>query len=495
MVFGGVLLNTNKNKNNNNNIAVTVNYLDPNIYSRNVQTFQYSGTFIMSMNDASWDGIPPLSNGYDTNSDITYTITTSSSGGTTTVYVAYQYVNTFDPTSNTTVPGLRLNSKSYYYNMNINNFTIIQFDYIPLDKNNGQLQQDTGNGINGITILANDQPYIQKNTDITNFYRQGKTMPNENYEWVSRLDTTNCTTLIGCFYRAENNNINLNGWNINNDVPMETLLGAYNALEKMAELGYNPRSYNNQNFPDVPELQIYRAMYPNISTNGVTTTGGANIINSMNGVLRINGNWNNGRNPYEPNLLTWVFCNKYQDLTAAFQYNSKMNLAYMEPFLAPAGFTRLGTYDKWNNGFAPGEYWSLKDHKWSFAMCRSWSTFAENNTGFAGDFTGIRAPPTQYCNRAFKNCTNFNSDLTDMILSWQYTNISILDIITGSGLSVENYSKFLIAIKQSYDNNNARFNYTNFTWNINQHYNSSALSARNALETAFPNKIIDLGLQ
>jgi hypothetical protein len=236
-------------------------------------------------------------------------------------------------------------------------------------------------------------------------------------------------------------------------------------------------------------------MYPNISTNGVTTTGGANIIKSMNGVLRINGNWNNGRNPYEPNLLTWVFCNKYQELTAAFQYNSKMNLAYMEPFLAPAAFTRLGSYYNWNNGFAPGEYWSLKDHKWSFAMCRSWSAFAENNTGFAGDFTGIRAPPTQYCNRAFKNCTNFNSDLTDMILSWQYTNISILDIIPGSGLTVENYSKFLIAIKQSYDNNNSRFNYNNFTWNINQHYNSSALSARNALESAFPNKIIDLGLQ
>jgi hypothetical protein len=103
MVFSGMILNTNKN-----NTPVSTNYLDPNMYSRNVQTFQYSGTFIMSMNDASWDGIPPLSNGYDTNSNITYTITTSSSGGTTTVYVAYQYINTFDPTSNTTVPGLRL---------------------------------------------------------------------------------------------------------------------------------------------------------------------------------------------------------------------------------------------------------------------------------------------------------------------------------------------------------------------------------------------------
>ena len=59
------------------------------MYTRNVQTFQYSGTFIMSMNDASWDGIPPLSNGYDTNINITYTITISSSGGTTTVSVAY----------------------------------------------------------------------------------------------------------------------------------------------------------------------------------------------------------------------------------------------------------------------------------------------------------------------------------------------------------------------------------------------------------------------
>ena len=489
MVFSGMILNTNKN----NILTVTVNYLDPNMYTRNVQTFQYSGTFIMSMNDASWDGVPPLSNGYDTNSNITYTITTSSSGGITTIHVGYQYVNTFDPTSIITVPGLRLNGKSYYYNMNNNNFTIIQFGYIPLDKNEGQLQQDDGNGINGITILANDQPYIQKNTNLTAFYRQGKTMPKENYEWVSRLDTTNCTTLISCFYNATYNNVNLNGWNVNNDVLMETLLGAYNALEKMAELGYNPRSYNNQNFPDVPELQIYRAMYPNINTNGVTTTGGANIINTMNSVLRINNNWNNGRDPYEPNLLTWVFCNKYQDLGAAFQYNSKMNISFMEPFLAAEGLTTLSNYYNWNNGFAPGEYWSLKDHKWSFAMCRGWSGFAENISGFAGDFTGIRAPPTQYCDRAFKNCTNFNSDLTDMILSWQYSNINIRDIITSSGLSVENYSKFLIAIKQTYDNNNSRFAYNNFTWNISQYYNSSASSARIALEAAFPNKITDLG--
>jgi hypothetical protein len=82
-----------------------------------------------------------------------------------------------------------------------------------------------------------------------------------------------------------------------------------------------------------------------------------------------------------------------------------------------------------------------------------------------------------------------------MILSWQSTNIGIRDMITGSGLSVENYSKFLIAIKQSYDNNNSRFRYDNFGWNINQYYNDTASSARNALEAAFPGKITDLGLQ
>jgi hypothetical protein len=488
MVFSGMILNTNKN-----NTPVSTNYLDPNMYSRNVQTFQYSGTFIMSMNDASWDGIPPLSNGYDTNSNITYTITTSSSGGTTTVYVAYQYINTFDPTSNTTVPGLRLNDKSYYYNMNNNNFTIIQFDYIPLDKTNGQLRQDDGDGINGITILANDQPYIQKNTNLRDFYREGKTMPKENYEWIGRLDTTNCTHILSCTFNANRNNTNLNGWNVNNDVTMETLLAAYNALEKMVELGYNPDSYNDQNFPDVPELQIYRDMYPNISTNGVTITGGANIIQQFG--LRYNNDWNNGRDPYVPNLLTWVFCNKKQRLVDAFRDNSKANIAFMEPFLAPQSMWSLTNYYNWNNGFEPGEYWSLKDHKWSLAMCDTWNNLFNNITGFAGDFAGIRAPGTQNCTSAFKNCSNFNSDLTDMILSWQSTNIGIRDMITGSGLSVENYSKFLIAIKQSYDNNNSRFRYDNFGWNINQYYNDTASSARNALEAAFPGKITDLGLQ
>jgi hypothetical protein len=473
-----------------------INYLDPNTYSRNVQTFQYSGTFIMSMNDASWDGSPPLSNGYDTDSNITYTITTSSSEGTTTVYVAYQYINTFDPTSNTTVPGLRLNGKSYFVDNINSNFTIIQFDYIPLDINQGQLRRSGGDGISYITILANDQPYIQKNTSLDSFYRPGKTLPKENYEWVGRLDTTNCIRINECLYHAYRNNTNLNGWNVNNDVTMETLLAAYNALEKMVELGYNPLSYDNQNFPDVPELQIYRAMYPNISTNGVTITGGANIIQPCNESLRDNFDWNNGRDPYVPNLLTWVFCNKNQTMGRTFLGNPNANIVFMEPFLAPKTMRiPFTSYTDWNNGFEPGEYWSLKDHKWSFAMCDYWPSMLYNKSGFAGDFAGIRAPATTACRRAFENCSNFNSDLTDMILSWQSTNIDIEDMITGSGLSVENYSKFLIAIKQSYDNNNSRFNYDLFTWNINQYYNSSASSARNALEAAFPGKITDLGLQ
>ncbi|MHC5182261.1 MAG: hypothetical protein ACYSOW_10410 [Planctomycetota bacterium] len=234
-------------------------------------------------------------------------------------------------------------------------------------------------------------------------------------------------------------------------------------------------------------------MYPNISTNGVTITGGANIIQQFG--LRYNNDWNNGRDPYVPNLLTWVFCNKKQRLVDAFRDNSKANIAFMEPFLAPQSMWSLTNYYNWNNGFEPGEYWSLKDHKWSLAMCDTWNNLFNNITGFAGDFAGIRAPGTQNCTSAFKNCSNFNSDLTDMILSWQSTNIGIRDMITGSGLSVENYSKFLIAIKQSYDNNNSRFRYDNFGWNINQYYNDTASSARNALEAAFPGKITDLGLQ
>ncbi|MHC5182260.1 MAG: hypothetical protein ACYSOW_10405 [Planctomycetota bacterium] len=65
-------------------------------------------------------------------------------------------------------------------------------------------------------------------------------MPKENYEWIGRLDTTNCTNILSCTFNANRNNTNLNGWNVNNDVTMETLLAAYNALEKMVELGYNP---------------------------------------------------------------------------------------------------------------------------------------------------------------------------------------------------------------------------------------------------------------
>lgn len=40
-----------------------------------------------------------------------------------------------------------------------------------------------------------------------------------------------------------------------------------------------------------------------------------------------------------------------------------------------------------------------------------------------------------------------------------------------------------------------KINYKKIIYNINQYYNSSAQSARNALAVTFPNKFSDLGLQ
>ena len=488
MVFSGVILNTNKNK--NNTPAVTVDLFDESLYTRNVVTFQYSGTFIMSMNDASWDGTAPLSSCYDNNSNITYTITTLSSGGITTVYVAYQYINTFDPTSNTTVPGLRLQGKSYYNNMVSNNFTIIQFDYIPLHTGGEQMNQEGGTALAGLTISATDVPYIQKNTNLTNFYRQGKNLTKEGYEWTSKLDMTNCNNITQAFFQGWRNNYNYNGWNINNNVSLQTRTEAYEALEKFCELGYNPRSYSS--FPNIPGMEPYYNN-PNYNASGVTTTGGANNTNSVYNMFLYAYDWNNGHDQWVGNALTWVFCNRFQTMSSMF-YGTKCNVRLSEPFISSETFRAFGGCTYWNNGFQPGEYWSLTEHKWSLAMCRdTWGTF--ENTAFAGDFAGIRAPPIQYTGPMFRNCQYFDSDLTAFVLSWQMTNLNINNIISGCGLSVENYSKFLIAIKQSYDNNNSRFNYNNFTWNINQYYNSSASSARNALATTFPNKFTDLCLQ
>lgn len=485
MVFSGVILNTNKN----NTPAVTVDLFDESLYTRNVVTFQYSGTFIMSMNDASWDGTAPLSSGYDNNSNITYTITTSSSGGITTVYVAYQYINTFDPTSNTTVPGLRLQGKSYYYYMGFNNFTIIQFDYIPLHTSDAQMNQEGGTALAGLTISATDVPYIQKNTNLSGFYRQGKNLTKEGYEWTSKLDMTNCNNINQAFYQGWRNNYNYNGWNINNNVSLQTRTELYEALELMCLLGYNPR---DNAFPNIPQMAPYYNN-PNYNNYGVTTTGGANNTTSMYNMFLYAYDWNNGHDQWVGNALTWVFCHRFQTMSSMFN-GTKCNVRLSEPFISPEAFRAFGGCTYWNNGFQPGEYWSLTNHKWSLALCRDgWETF--ENTAFAGDFAGIRAPPLIYAGPMFRNCQYFDSDLTDFVLSWQMTNININNIISGCGLSVENYSKFLIAIKQSYDNNNSRFNYNNFTWNINQYYNSSASSARNALAATFPNKFTDLGLQ
>jgi hypothetical protein len=486
MVFSGILLNTNKN----NTPAETVNLFDESLYTRNVQTFKYSGTFIMSMNEASWNGDAPLSIGYNSNSNITYTITTSSSGGTTTVYVAYQYINGFDHTSNTTVPGLRLHGKSYYNNMGSNNFTILHFDYIPLDTSEAQMNQEEGTALAGLTISATDVPYIQKNTNLANFYRQGKKLTKEGYEWTSKLDMTNCNNISEAFFQGWRNNYNYNGWNINNNVSLQTRTELYEALEKFCELGYNPRSYSS--FPNIPGMEPYYNN-PNYNARGVTTAGGANNTSIMNNMLKLAYDWNNGHDPWVGNALTWVFCHKNQNMLSTF-VGTKSNVRLSEPFICPENFRAFKNCINWNNGYAPGEHWSLKSHKWSLALCRNtWGTF--QNTAFTGDFAGIKAPPIQYTGPMFRDCHYFDSDLTDFVLSWQMTNININHIISGCGLSVENYSKFLIAIKQSYDNNISRFDYDNFTWNIHQYYNSSASSARNALATTFPNKFTDLGLQ
>lgn len=487
MVFSGIILNTNKNKNNTS--AETVELFDESLYTRNVQTFQYSGTFIMSMNDTSWDGTAPLSSGYDSDSNITYTITTSSSGGITTVYVAYQYINTFDYTSETTVPGLRLHEKSYYNYMGDNNFTIIQFDYIPLDKNGWQMYLDNVPGLSGLTISATDVPYIQKKSNLTSFYTPGYDLTKEGYEWTSKLDMTNCAYISQAFYLGRRNNSNYNGWNINNDVPLQTRIEAYEALEKFVELGYNPRTYIS--FPNIPGMEPYYNN-PNYNAYGVTEAGGANNRSLMRTMFMYANDWNNGHDPWVGNALTWVFCHKNQSMALMF-FATKCNVRMSEPFICPDDFRAYTDCTNWNNGNAPGVSWSLKDHKWSLALCRdAWAAFS--NTAFNGDFAGIRAPALQKAGLLFQNCQYFDSDLTDFVLSWQKTNININNIISGCGLSVENYSKFLIAIKQSYDNNNSRFSNNNFTWDINQYYNSSASSARNDLETIFPNKISDLGL-
>lgn len=126
-------------------------------------------------------------------------------------------------------------------------------------------------------------------------------------------------------------------------------------------------------------------------------------------------------------------------------------------------------------------------------MCENLNNIFEG-TAFSGDFAGIRSPGLKYCIAMFSRCKYFDSDLTDMILSWKETGIQISHMISNTGLSVKNYSNFLIAIYNSYMDDNSRFSYNHFQWNIKQYYDSSAEVARSALAITFPNKITDLGL-
>lgn len=487
MVFSGILLSTNKNN------ITSGDVFDESTYVRNSQTFKSSGTFIMSMNDDAWDGSPPYKDGI-TDNNITYTITTSSSGGITTVQVNYQYDPGFDPTLNTTVNGLFMHGKSYYMNMTSNNFNIIQFDSIPLNKDYQQFQPGS-NGLFGLTVSATDQPYIQKNTTLSLFIYSGKNGPKEAYEWVGRLDTINATlSLSQAFTQCYLFNTNLNKWNINNNISIQIRTESYEAMEIMSGLTdyYVPDYWF---YPNIPELANYQSYMYNVL--GVSTDGGLTHYNSFSHIFEDCTQWNNGSDPGVGNLFTWVFCTGSLNLKSAFKNAINCNIRMSEPFILSGDME--STYENctlWNNGFSPGESWSLKDHKWSFGAVEVLNNCFKDCTSFNGDFTGILAPKLRHASFMFYNCSSLDTDLTDFIKSLRVDRNSYIafeGIISYTGLSVENYSKFIIALKYLYDiNPNAFFP---FTYTINQYYNSSAVDALNALKAA--NKVFnnDLGLQ
>jgi hypothetical protein len=462
MVFSGVLLNTNKNS------ITAIDILSEASYTRNVQTFQQSGTFIMSMNAGAWDGNPPLDAGYDSDSNITYTISTSISSVIITVYVQYNFSNTFDPTSNTKVKGLWLNGRTYYQNNN--NLTITQFDNIPLSDEHHKLFQPyyIPGGLGDLTITATDVPYVQFTTNFERFMTVGLQASKEVFEFTGRLDTTNARKFYMSFQDHNgNNNTNYNGWNINNNISLQNRIQQYDDIEQAIDLNtYVYMIYP----PSGAEHEVFVSMF-----NGCT-------------------NWNNGHESGVGNILTWAFCVMHSDMNYMFKDAVNCNIRFSEPFINPQQ-TR-GMFQNctlWNNGYAPGVSWSLKEHKWTLGYAKHLEYYFQNATSFNGDFTGIRAPMVISVMRMFDGCESFDQDLTDFILSWEGSWVSVNDMINGTNLSVENYSKFIIALKTAYDINNNHFMAS--SWSINQYYNSSAASARSALMSA--NKIFptDLGLQ
>jgi hypothetical protein len=463
MVFSGILLNTNKNS------ITAIDILNEASYTRNVQTFQQSGTFIMSMNAAAWDGNPPLDAGYGSDSNITYTISTSSSGGITTVYIHYNFINTFDPTSNTKVPGLWLTGRTYYQSNN--NLTITQFDNIPLSRLHYKLFQPYvlhPSGLGGITISATDIPYVQFTTNFDRFMAVGLLASKEVFEFTGRVDSTNARRFTHVFQDHNgNNNTNYNGWNINNNISLQDRIQQYDDIEQAIDL--------------------------NTSVSMVYPPTGAQH-NTFSHAFSGCTSWNNGHESGVGNIFTWAFCVMHSDMNYMFKDAVNCNIRFSVPFINPT--QTQGMFQNctlWNNGYAPGVSWSLKERKWTLGYAQHLNNYFDNAISFNGDFTGIGAPMVISITRMFAGCQSFDQDLTDFVLSWKENWINIDHMITGSNLSVENYSKFLIALKTAYDINNNRFNAC--SWTINQYYNSSAASARSALMSA--NKIFptDLGLQ
>ena len=127
-----------------------------------------------------------------------------------------------------------------------------------------------------------------------------------------------------------------------------------------------------------------------------------------------------------------------------------------------------------NNMFLDATSFNQDLSKWNTSKLEFAQGMFQGATSFNGDITTWDTRKLQYIAYMFRGAKNFDQDLS----KWKITNVrDMTSMFTGCGLSVTNYSKFLIGIASQIPNISSNMSF----YGTDVCYNSSAITAHNTL--------------
>ena len=254
----------------------------------------------------------------------------------------------------------------------------------------------------------------------------------------------NTTCLSNMFYKATLFNQNLNSWDTSNVRSMRGMFLACNAFNG------DISNWNTSNVTDMAEM-FNSAISFNTNIQNWNTTNVTNISFMFYNAIAFN-------QPINTNGESWNTSN-VQDMSNTFQYASNFNQ----------------NIEDWNTS-------SVYDFSFIF----------DNATTFNQSINKWSSQSETFIHFMFNAAKNYNQNLNNFISTKQ---LSMSNILSGTAMSVDNYSSLLISLSSRTDiSENIIFGADGLR------YNSTAVDARNRLINGFnwqfigdlPENLIDL---